>query len=123
VKMGNIITKIPADNLAPYRKDLDNSYKYTKTSKIDDFSLKKHTVSSRFDLRGMRVEDGLNALEMYLDEASLANLNEVIIIHGHGTGAMKQAVRDYFTISPYIKEFRPGNDTEGGDGVSVVAIK
>lgn len=123
VKMGNIITKIPAENLAPYRKDLDNSYKYAKSNKIEEFSLKKHTVSNRLDLRGMRVEDGLNALDMYLDEASLANLNEVIIIHGHGTGAMKQAVRDYFTISPYVKEFRPGNDSEGGDGVSVVAIK
>ena len=123
VKMGNIITKIPAENLAPYIKDFDNTSKYYQSPKIENFSLKKHTVSNRLDLRGMRVEDGLNALDMYLDEASLANLSEVTIIHGHGTGAMKQAVRDYFTISPYVKEYRPGNDTEGGDGVSVVKIK
>lgn len=123
VKMGSILTKIPKENLAPYRKDLDNSLKYSPQRKIDEFSLKKHTVSNRLDLRGMRVEDGLNALDMYLDEVSLANLSEVTIIHGHGTGAMKQAVREYFTISPYVKNFRPGSDTEGGDGISVVTIK
>ena len=123
VKMGNILTKIPIINLAPYIKSFDNSDKYIPVKKFDEFSLKKHTVSNRLDLRGMRVEDGLNALDMFLDEASLANLSEVTIIHGHGTGAMKQAVRDYFSISPYVKEYRPGNDTEGGDGVSVVKIK
>ena len=123
VKMGNIFTKIPAENLAPYRKDLDNSHRYTKIGKIDEFSLQKHTVSNRLDLRGMRVEDGLNALDMYLDTASLTNLGEVVIIHGHGTGAMKQAVREYFSISPYVKSYRAGGDSEGGDGVSVVEIK
>lgn len=123
VKMGNIVSKISTDSLAPYVKEFDNSTKYSKSNKIEEFSLKKHTVSNRLDLRGMRVEDGLNALDLYLDEASLANLNEVTIIHGHGTGAMKQAVRDYFNISPYVREFRSGNDAEGGDGVSVVMLK
>ncbi len=123
VKMGNITTKVDIENLAPYRKDFDNSNKYSATRKIEEFTLKKHSVSNRLDLRGMRVEDGLNALELFLDEVSLAGLTEITVIHGHGTGAMKQAVREYFTISPYVKEFRAGGDNEGGDGVSVVSIK
>ena len=45
------------------------------------------------------------------------------IIHGHGTGALKQAVRDYLSESPYVESFRPGNDSEGGDGVCVVKIR
>ena len=123
VKMGNLATKLPKDKLAPYNKNFDNSGKYYKPNTTQTFNLKKHTVSARLDLRGYRVEDALNNLEMYLDEVSLASLNEVIIIHGHGTGALKQAVRDYLAQTPYVESFRPGNDSEGGDGVCVVKIK
>lgn len=80
-------------------------------------------MSTRLDLRGYRVEDALDSLELYLDEVSLASLQEVIVIHGHGTGALKQAVREYLTDSPYVDFFRPGNDSEGGDGVCVVKIR
>ena len=74
------------------------------------------------DLRGYRVEDALDSLEFYLDKASLANLSVVSIIHGHGTGALKSAVRDFLSTSPYVAKFRPGEDAEGGDGVSIVDI-
>ena len=97
--------------------------KYKAPNTTENFTLKKYTVSARLDLRGFRVEDALDSLELYLDEVSLASLNEVIVIHGHGTGALKQAVREYLSISPYVKSYRPGNDSEGGDGVCVVYIK
>ena len=77
----------------------------------------------KLDLRGERVEEALDNLEVYLDKASLANLSPVYIIHGHGTGALKSAVRDFLSTSPYVAKFRVGEDTEGGDGVSVVDIK
>ena len=67
-------------------------------------------------------KDALDSLEFYLDKASLANLSPVTIIHGHGTGALKSAVRDFLSTSPYVAKYRPGEDTEGGDGVSVVDI-
>ena len=123
VKMGNLTTKLPIKKLAPYNKNFDNSSKYKAPNTMDNFSLKKYTVSARLDLRGYRVEDALDSLDLYLDEVSLASLNEVIIIHGHGTGALKQAVRDYLKESPYVENYRPGNDSEGGDGVCVVKIK
>ena len=85
--------------------------------------MKKYTVSARLDLRGYRVEDALDSLELYLDEVSLASLNEVVVIHGHGTGALKQAVRQYLEESPYVQSYRKGNDSEGGDGVCIVKIK
>ena len=80
-------------------------------------------MSQTLDLRGYRVEEALDEVENYLDKASLANLSPVYIIHGHGTGALKQAVRDFLKTSPYVAKFRAGEDSEGGDGVSVVDIK
>ena len=46
-----------------------------------------------------------------------------LIVHGHGTGALKQAIRDYLASSPYIRMFRPGETHEGGDGVTVVELR
>ena len=62
-------------------------------------------------------------LEKYLDDASLAGLATVCIIHGHGTGVLKEAVRDYLKTSPYIKKYRPGEDGEGSDGVTIADLK
>lgn len=123
VKMGNLTTKLPIKKLAPYNKSFDNSGKYYAPNTTQNFNLKKYSVSTRLDLRGYRVEDALDSLELYLDEVSLASLQEVIVIHGHGTGALKQAVREYLSESPYVASFRPGNDSEGGDGVCVVKIR
>ena len=61
-------------------------------------------------------------VEAYLDKACAAGLSYAIIIHGHGTGVLKKAIREYLADSPYVAKFRPGEDVEGGDGVSVVDL-
>ncbi len=124
VDMGNMTMKVKTDELAV----LDENYKESKKNVIPGMSFKKFelrrlSMSQELDLRGYRVEEALDEVENYLDQASLANLTPVYIIHGHGTGALKQAVRDFLKTSPYVAKFRPGEDTEGGDGVSVVEIK
>ena len=123
VQMGNIKTKLDINKLAV----VDENYKappkvYTPKS-FEKFELKKVNISSKLDLRGYRVEDALDSLEAYLDKASLSNLSPVSIIHGHGTGALKSAVRDFLSTSPYVSKFRVGEDSEGGDGVSIVNLK
>ena len=123
VQMGNFKTKIKKEKLAPYDASYERKENVYRPSSFNKFELRKASVSNTLDLRGYKVEDALDSLEFYLDKASLANLASVTIIHGHGTGALKSAVRDFLSTSPYVAKYRPGEDSEGGDGVSVVDIK
>ncbi|MCQ2957711.1 MAG: endonuclease MutS2 [Candidatus Gastranaerophilales bacterium] len=86
------------------------------------FEFKKYRTPSEIDIRGMRVLDALDKLDKYLDEASLSNLPQVTIIHGAGTGALRQAVREYLKDSAYAKTFRMGKDFEGSDGVTIIEL-
>ena len=80
------------------------------------------TVASSLDLRGARVDEALEALSRYLDDASLAGLDQVLIIHGLGTGALRDAVRAAVAAHPLVKSFRPGERGEGGDGATIVKL-
>ena len=122
IKMGMIKTKVKKDRLAVFNEEYSRKV-YLPNYKKESFTLKKYDISNTLDLRGERVEEALDELEAYLDKASLANLTPVYIIHGHGTGALKTAVRDFVSTSPYIAKYRVGEDAEGGDGVCVIDIK
>jgi DNA mismatch repair protein MutS2 len=74
------------------------------------------------DLRGLTVDDMLVELDRYLDTAYLAGLPWVRIIHGKGTGALRQAVRDELRNHPLVGSFRPGESNEGGEGVTVAKL-
>jgi DNA mismatch repair protein MutS2 len=80
------------------------------------------TVASSLDVRGARVDEALDALSRYLDDASLAGLEQVVIIHGLGTGALRDAVRSQAAASPLVKSLRPGERNEGGDGATIVRL-
>ena len=79
-------------------------------------------VASSLDLRGARVEEALEALSRYLDDAGLAGLNKVLIIHGMGTGALRDAVRAEASGHPLVRSLRPGERGEGGDGATIVEL-
>jgi DNA mismatch repair protein MutS2 len=81
------------------------------------------TSKNTLDLRGARVDEGLDQVERFLDKASLRGERVVFIIHGHGTGAMKAAVRDYLNNSAYVERHQPGGKGQGGDGATVVALR
>ena len=75
------------------------------------------------DIRGMRVEDGIEQLGRYLDSAFLARLPFVRIIHGKGTGRLRAAVRETITQNRHVRSWEEGKDSEGGAGVTVVHIE
>src|SRR5262249_10659712 len=80
------------------------------------------TQANTLDLRGKRVDEGLGILEEFVDTCAVNRVTPFMIIHGHGTGAMKSAVREYLTSMRYPGQFRPGEIHEGGDGVTVVDL-
>lgn len=75
------------------------------------------------DLRGQTVEDALDNLSSRLDEASLSVAKSLQVIHGHGTGKLKMAIRQYLSSSPYVETYRSGESGEGGDGVTIVELR
>lgn len=124
IQMGQIKTLVNIDKLAKFDKSLTSTSPKKRHVYDYDVSTKpaRYEMSQTLDLRGFRLEEALDELEAYLDKASLANLTPVYVIHGHGTGVLKQGVRDYLTDSPYVAKFRPGEAAEGGDGIVVVDI-
>ncbi len=74
------------------------------------------------DMRGQRVEDALPQLDKYIDNAYLAGLPFVRIIHGKGTGTLRQVVREALAENPLVTSFKPGAREEGGDGVTIAQL-
>ncbi len=78
------------------------------------------TVDTTLDVRGERVDDALSALDRYIDESLLAVREVIFVIHGHGTGALRNAIRSHLKLHGSVERWRPGEQSEGGDGVTVV---
>jgi DNA mismatch repair protein MutS2 len=74
------------------------------------------------NLRGLRVEEAIPRLEKYLNDAYLVGLPSVRVIHGKGTGALRRAAREQLEGHPLVASYRPGDQHEGGDGVTVVEL-
>lgn len=99
------------------------SHEEKKEIKKREVSLNLKSVSSSVDLRGLDSEEAIYNTDKYLDDAYRGGLREVTIVHGKGTGALRQAINDMLKRHPHVKSFRLGNYGEGGTGVTMVELK
>ena len=74
-------------------------------------------------MRGETVDEALSELGLFIDRCVLNNIEEIRIIHGKGTGALRSAVTDYLKTHPNVSEYRLGRYGEGENGVTVVTMK
>ena len=84
---------------------------------------KSLSVSTEINLLGMTCDEAISALDKYLDDAYVAHLPSVRIVHGKGTGALRKAVSDHLRRQSYIKSFRLGEFGEGDAGVTIAEFK
>ncbi|MEL7369547.1 MAG: endonuclease MutS2 [Myxococcota bacterium] len=80
------------------------------------------SITEEIDLRGSTVDEGIQRLEGFLDHHYNTVTTHVRVVHGHGTGALREAVREHLKRSGYVKSVRAGGQNEGGDGVTMVAL-
>ncbi len=78
---------------------------------------------ARVDVRGLRADEALRRVDEALDTALRRGEDSAVILHGHGTGALKSTLREHLDSSPYVRMFRPGERHEGGDAVTIVALR
>ena len=109
------------------KKDLEQmevTNEHEQKKKIKKIARKKaRTISSTLDLRGMRYEEARRKTDKYLDDAYLAGLGKVEIIHGKGTGALRKGIHDLLDGHHHIEEYRLGKESEGGMGVTIAKLK
>ncbi len=84
---------------------------------------KAMNVSTQTDIRGMNVEEAVQVLGKFLDDASIAGLSEVTIVHGKGTGMLRNGVQRYLKTNSHVKSYRLGAYGEGESGVTIVELK
>jgi DNA mismatch repair protein MutS2 len=127
VRLGSMKASVSIPDLfAPTRQEIAQRNPPRKTPRAPDGPAEAasvpQTAQNTLDLRGKRVDEALEELEKYLDKALGRNERGVYVIHGHGTGALKSAIRDQLARSPYAKAWRPADRFQGGDGVTAVDL-
>jgi DNA mismatch repair protein MutS2 len=81
------------------------------------------TIETTIDVRGNRVDEAVSQIDRFVDESLLAGRDAIFVVHGHGTGALRQAIRSHLKTHQGIETLRPGEQSEGGDGVTVAFLR
>lgn len=123
VQTGIMKMKVPLSELM-----IDDTVQQEKKASSQKISSKvkggkSQYISAEIDCRGQMVEEALGNIDKYLDDAYLAGLKQVMIIHGKGTGVLRAAVQNYLRTNPHVKSYRAGMYGEGEMGVTVVELK
>lgn len=123
VQCGIIRSQVSLDDLMLLEEETVNTGKMQRTSSGRLKMSKSYTVSTEINLLGKTVDEALSELDKYLDDAYLAHLPSVRIVHGKGTGALRNAVQNYLRKNKIIKSYRLGEFGEGDAGVTIAEFK
>ena len=122
VAFGQIQTKVKLSALQPVKEN-----KSAATTSKNRFSSKILIEKSEFDfnldVRGMMKDEAIIALDNFMDKAVMYGIHKIKIIHGRGTGALKQAVQFYLKKYPHVKSYQHESEQYGGDGITLVELK
>jgi DNA mismatch repair protein MutS2 len=116
----SIRLQLPWSELKPPAKAMNPTSKLVRQS--GQVSVTMLDTDRQLDLRGKTVDEAISQLEIALDHATEMNEDRLKIIHGHGTEALKKAIRTYLSRSIYVKKWKAGNAETGGDGVTWVEL-
>ncbi len=124
VRMGILNSQVPVTDLEIIEEKPDYLKQLTRQTGKGKTKLgKAMTVSTEINLLGKTVDEAVAELDKYLDDARLAHLNSVRIVHGKGTGALRSGIHQYLRRQKHVKSFRLGAFGEGDAGVTVVELK
>ena len=124
VQLGIMQMKVHISNLQYAEEPQTNKNKSkAKTAGVSRNISKSQHITMEIDVRGQLVDEALQNIDKYLDDAHLSGLQTVMIIHGKGTGALRTAVHQMLKRSPVAKSYRLGKYGEGEAGVTVVELK
>lgn len=123
VQCGIIRSKVSLNDLVLIEEETINTGKMQRSSSGKLKMSKSYSISTEINLLGRTVDEALSELDKYLDDAYLAHLPSVRVVHGKGTGALRNAVHNYLRKNRVVKNYRLGEYGEGDAGVTIVEFK
>ena len=123
VQVGAMKVTVPVSALRPPRKRPQEAEKPEPVVSVDTGVTQAQSISPELKLIAQRVEPALENLDRYVHDAILAGLDEVRIIHGMGTGALKRAVWEYLKTHPSVESYHLAERNQGGAGATIVELK
>lgn len=122
VQIGSMKFRVNADNIERISKRKAAAGERYAPNVILPRYEDRSPVALQLDMRGWRVEQALEEMETYLNDAALSGMGSVRILHGKGTGALRAAVREQLAHHPLVKSYASAPPQEGGDGVTIVKL-
>ncbi len=124
-KKGKVMVQLDGVKMQLPLVDLEKaSKKKKKRTSVTHINVsQKEIITHEVDLRGMRAEEARSIVDRFIDEALMTGLNEIRIIHGKGTGRLRQDITNFLGSHPQVNQFRLGNWNEGDSGVTIATLK
>lgn len=124
VQIGNLKTSISINKLMKIKNSTNSKNKNASNNLVKNSSItKSKTISPEINVIGLNVEEANQIIDKYLDDANLSKLETIRIVHGKGTGKLRDGIHSFLKKHPHVESFRMGNFGEGEMGVTVVTLK